>query len=328
MSKRPDAERAGSMALIGPMPPGKPEPVREGPQAFLAALPGGRGPLRTHFHRVDQFQFVIYGDATMANHPVHFGHLHFSDRFQPYGPIQPDDGGLTFLTLRARTGGGVFYMPESQPDLADGLASLPESPRDRRNIVFDVGGVLVRLHYQPFIRYLGDAGIDMTNLPAWLSNVNLEGHERGEITGHELLGRIAAMAPRPLDAADLHARWLGMFERWDEMFDLATGLMDDYRVYLLSNVGDLHWAHLRRVFGLHRIAHDALPSFEAGVMKPEPLIYELAERRFGLDPATTVFIDDREENVASARTRGWYGVVHADHEATVAQLEALGVRAR
>ncbi|MGE0878717.1 MAG: hypothetical protein AB7L13_07500 [Acidimicrobiia bacterium] len=138
MAKRPESDRPGSMALVGPMPPGRPEPVREGPQAFLAVLPGGKGPLRTHFHRVDQFQFVVYGEATMANHPVHFGHLHFSDRFQPYGPIQPGDDGLTFLTLRARTGGGVFYMPDSQPDLAGGLAALPESPGDRRNLVFDL----------------------------------------------------------------------------------------------------------------------------------------------------------------------------------------------
>ena len=29
-----------------------------------------------------------------------------------------------------------------------------------RNVVFDVGGVLLRLRYQPFIEYLGGAGVD------------------------------------------------------------------------------------------------------------------------------------------------------------------------
>jgi len=37
-----------------------------------------------------------------------------------------------------------------------------------RNVVFDIGGVLVRLRYRPFIEYLAAAGIDMTDLPAWL----------------------------------------------------------------------------------------------------------------------------------------------------------------
>ena len=196
-----------------------------------------------------------------------------------------------------------------------------------RNIVFDVGGVLVRLHYQPFIRYLGDAGIDMTNLPAWLSNVNLEGHERGEITGHELLDRIAAMASRPLDAADLHARWLGMFERWDEMFDLATGLMDDYRVYLLSNVGDLHWAHLDAQYGIDRLVHGAVASYRVGAIKPSTEIYRKTEALFDLDPAVTVFIDDLPQNVAGARACGWHAIQQgAEARATRDALRALGVR--
>jgi len=73
------------------------------------------------------------------------------------------------------------------------------------------------------------------------------------------------------------------------------------------------------------VGHGALPSFLAGVMKPDAAIYEQAERRFALEPAATVFIDDRPENIASARERGWQGVVHRDPASTVAALAALGV---
>ena len=93
-----------------------------------------------------------------------------------------------------------------------------------RNVVFDIGGVLLRLRYQPFIEYLGGAGIDMTNLPRWLEQVDLAAHERGEITGEELLGRIAAMAREPLDPRELQEHWLDMFEKAQEMFALAAGL--------------------------------------------------------------------------------------------------------
>ena len=65
-----------------------------------------------------------------------------------------------------------------------------------RSVVFDIGGVLLRLRYQPFIEYLAGAGIDMTNLPKWLEQVDLAAHERGEIGGEQLLERIAAMARR------------------------------------------------------------------------------------------------------------------------------------
>jgi hypothetical protein len=68
-----------------------------------------------------------------------------------------------------------------------------------RNVVFDVGGVLLRLRYQPFVRYLQDAGVDLADLPAWLASIDLDAHERGEVSGEELLGRVAASAVKPLD---------------------------------------------------------------------------------------------------------------------------------
>ncbi|HSW32179.1 MAG TPA: HAD family phosphatase [Steroidobacteraceae bacterium] len=195
-----------------------------------------------------------------------------------------------------------------------------------RNVIFDVGGVLVRLRYQPFIEYLAAAGVDMSDLPAWLARVDLAAHERGEITGDELLERVAAMARTPLDRSELQARWLDMFDRTHEMFDLASGLMADYRVYLLSNVGDLHWRHLDAQYGLDGLVHGTLASFRVGAIKPSEAIYREAERRFELEPTATVFIDDLVPNVAGARARGWQAIHHVDPAETRRQLRSLGLR--
>jgi FMN phosphatase YigB (HAD superfamily) len=195
-----------------------------------------------------------------------------------------------------------------------------------KNVVFDVGNVLVKLHYQPFIKYLSQAGIDMDDLPRWLTQVDLEGHERGELAGEVLLQRVAAMASRPLDAAELRVQWLSMFERWDEMFALASGLMADYRVYLLSNMGDLHWAHLDALYGLDSLVHGACASFKVGAIKPQAEIYRKAEAMFDLDPGATVFLDDLPRNVTAARECGWHAIHHTDAGLSRAQLRALGVR--
>ncbi len=195
-----------------------------------------------------------------------------------------------------------------------------------RNVVFDVGGVLLHLRYQPFVRYLTEAGVGLDDLPAWLREIDLDAHERGEMTGRELLARLAASTPRPLDPGELEARWLDMFERWDEMVDLAEGLMADYRVYLLSNVGDLHWRHLGDRYGIDRIGHGAIASFLVGATKPSAAIYREAERRFALEPAATVFIDDLERNVVGARACGWHAIRHADAATTRRALRELGVR--
>jgi len=195
-----------------------------------------------------------------------------------------------------------------------------------RSVVFDIGGVLVRPRYQPFIEYLEAAGIDMSDLPAWLQRVGLVEHERGEQTGEQLLGRVSAMARRPLDADELKARWLGMFERWHEMCDLAEGLKERYRVFLLSNIGDLHWQHLDQQYGLERLAHGVLASYRVGAVKPSVAIYREAERRFALEPSATVFIDDLPPNVVAAEACGWRAIRHRDAAATRAGLRAVGVQ--
>jgi len=166
----------------------------------------------------------------------------------------------------------------------------------------------------------------MTNLPKWLEQVDLAAHERGEIGGDELLGRIAAMARRPMDPAELRVRWLDMFDRAQEMFDLASGLMGEYRVFLLSNIGDLHWSHLNAQHGFEGLTHGVVASFRVGAIKPSAAIYRETERMFGLEPAATVFIDDLPPNVAGAQACGWQAIHHRDAAETRRQLRSLGVR--
>lgn len=137
----------------------------------------------------------------------------------------------------------------------------------------------------------------------------LHEHETGELPGDALLERLAALAPAPMPAGAARAAWFDMFELDRPMIELAHALAARHRVFLLSNIGDLHWMHLAREYGVHRIGHGALPSFLAGSMKPAAPIYAEAERRFALEPARTVFIDDRHDNIAAALRRGWQGMV-------------------
>jgi 2-haloacid dehalogenase len=195
-----------------------------------------------------------------------------------------------------------------------------------RSIVFDIGWVFVKLNPQPILDCLIEHECTSTDLNSLLTRVSFSDHETGRLHGRGLLEQVAALTARPVALDLLHAKWLDMFELQPQMVDLAHRLSDRYRVHLLSNIGDLHWAHLAREYGLHRIGHGALPSFVAGCMKPDAGIYAQAEHRFDLDPRATVFIDDREENVAAARARGWQAIGHSGFHTTVSALRALDVR--
>jgi FMN phosphatase YigB (HAD superfamily) len=196
-----------------------------------------------------------------------------------------------------------------------------------RSIVFDIGWVFVNLNPRPILDCLAEHDCDVRDLHSLVRRIGLADHETGRLTGRGLIEQVAALGRRPMAFDLANARWLDMFELQPKMVDLAHRLSDGYRVYLLSNIGDLHWAHLAREYGIHRIGHGALPSFVTGFMKPEAGIYAEAERRFDLDPRSTVFIDDRAENIKAARSRGWQGITHESFHKTVKALHALDVAA-
>lgn len=196
------------------------------------------------------------------------------------------------------------------------------------NVLFDIGQVLVHLDYRPLFAWLEAHGEVPLRIDEVAARIALEEHESGRLAGPGLLDRLVGLAER-VERQGAHEtareKWLDMFELQPRMVELVQRIARRQRVYLLSNIGDLHWAHLCEEYGLDRLGHGALPSFEAGVMKPLPGIYAEAERRFGLEPAATVFIDDRPANVEAARVRGWHGVVHHDQASTERALAALGV---
>lgn len=194
-----------------------------------------------------------------------------------------------------------------------------------QSIVFDIGHVFVDLRPEPLLRLLSSYGGGTLSLADVVTRTHLADHEAGRFSGQTLLENLAALAPEPIPLDELRAKWLDMFHLHTSMVDFAHTLAQRYRVYLLSNVGDLHWTHLSREYGLHRLGHGVLPSFIAGVGKPDPGIFAQAERRFGLAPAATVLVDDRAENVAAARERGWHAIEHRSERDTRAAMRALGI---
>jgi hypothetical protein len=190
-------------------------------------------------------------------------------------------------------------------------------------VIFDVGKVLVALDFKLLLGHLARSHQSYT-MPEVIAAIDLEAHERGEFTGDVLIDRLHGLSPS-VERHEVHQGWLGMFEPIHEMFYLARKLKKQYRVHLLSNVGDLHWAHLNEQYDLIGVAHDVLPSFQAGVIKPDEKIYELAEQRFNLTPQRTVFIDDLLPNVNAAKDRGWYSIQHQAPQQTIQSLRELGV---
>jgi 2-haloacid dehalogenase len=195
------------------------------------------------------------------------------------------------------------------------------------DIVFDIGKVFVHLDPRPILKLLSEHRARCEDLDGLVASIRLEEHECGRVSGAGLLERLRSLTDVPVSVEQVHEKWLDMFELQPAMVELAQRLSNRHGVYLLTNVGELHWQHLCSEYGFDRIGHGALPSFQAGFAKPHERIYAEAERRFALRPHATVFVDDRVVNVDAARARGWHGVVHKSYAQTCAALRALGVEA-
>lgn len=193
-------------------------------------------------------------------------------------------------------------------------------------VVFDIGRVLVHLEFERLLGYLSEHGVEVSDIGALLKRMDLVAYERGEFDGAALLQRIDRLGRRPMAADVLQAHWVGVFVPQAPMLELVRALTGAYRVYLLSNIGDLHWEYLDRELGVETLGHGALPSFRARAVKPEAAIFRRAEELFGLEPSRTVLVDDLAANVDGARRCGWHAIVHESHARTASALAALGVR--
>jgi len=94
--------------------------TRPAPQAFLVHQSPG-WVLPTHYHLEDQFQVVTGGGGTLGNHAVGPITLHYSSREAGYGPLIAGPHGVDYLTLRAVTDPGAWYLPESRDKMRRGL---------------------------------------------------------------------------------------------------------------------------------------------------------------------------------------------------------------
>ncbi len=210
---------------------------------------------------------------------------------------------------------------------------LPHPAPGERHFVFDFGGVL--FNWQPhelLRRTLPQQAIDEPSARHWVQQVfeNYGGDwgefDRGTVSPAELVLRIAvrtglsaAAVQAVVDAvpAELQpqAATVALLGR------LRTA---GHRLFYLSNMPQPFAEHLERTHPFVGWFEDGVFSSRVQHIKPEPAIFALAARRFGLLPTSLMFIDDVEHNVRAARVAGWNAQHFVDAEQCEAGLREQG----
>jgi len=172
--------------------------------------------------------------------------------------------------------------------------------------LFDIGNVLVRFDFSRAVRAvaaLSDVADEADALHR-IDAVKLD-YEDGQISRGEFLRKAFAILGYRGTEARFVTAWQGIFWENEPMTELVRRIHGRYPLYLLSNTNDMHVEGLFRDFDVFRFFKGATYSHEAKASKPHRAIYEIACRQHGIDPRTTLFIDDLAANIATARELGF-----------------------
>jgi len=195
-------------------------------------------------------------------------------------------------------------------------------------VVFDIGRVIIRWD----LRYLFEKLIgDKAELDWFLANVVTEQWHHQQDEGRPLAEMVPERIAQYPEHADLIRAYATRFaETYPEhipgTLDVITKLKArDVPLFGLSNFGADFWPEFIAGQPVFEGFGDIVVSGHENVAKPEPEIYAIAEERFGLPPRELFFIDDKAENIAAAKARGWHGHVFTGADALEAELAALGL---
>jgi glucose-1-phosphatase len=192
-----------------------------------------------------------------------------------------------------------------------------------RNIIFDLGNVLVNVEYERFQRKIFDSGVDEEKYNNFFrgGTYRLLGYESGEISSDEFVSKCISGLELKLKADEFSDAFNDMFSEIKPMSEIVKRLADEgnYNLFLLSNTSPLHFEFIKQKYDFVNLLHKFGLSYEMKALKPEGIIYQKAIEHLGIKPEESLFIDDLKENCEAAEKFGIKTICydknnHADFE--------------
>lgn len=196
-----------------------------------------------------------------------------------------------------------------------------------RNIIFDVGMVLVDWQPRQTFRQLGfDEETVAAVAAATIESEAWSENDRSLLSDEEIVSCFIRRAPE-------YEREIRLF--WDNVglpvrqFDYTMGWIKElheqgYKVYILSNYGRRTYAQTKDgALSFLEEVDGALFSFQVNQIKPEPEIYRTLLEQYSLAPGECVFFDDRAENIEAAERAGIHGIVFKNQPQAAKELARL-----
>jgi len=196
-----------------------------------------------------------------------------------------------------------------------------------RTLIFDLGGVLVDVRPREMLQRLArEAGCTPEQLETILLDPQLlHPLELGHLTPEQYFQRLTARVPLRLAFQEFVQAWNSILSENASHMQMFQQLSDRYTVVVLTNTNIVHDQFIRQTWPVFERAHHWIASYEVGLRKPDLAIFRLALQQANAEPASTVYVDDLEEHVQSARRLGVSAIRFTEPMRLADELRVLGV---
>lgn len=186
-----------------------------------------------------------------------------------------------------------------------------------RNLMFDLGGVIMDIRKERCVQAFQELGLPDAN--SYFGDFSQEGIfaaiESGKIGVEEFHARLHELIPHAVSDADIdHAFMQFLIGIPRHRLEALRALREHYGIYLLSNTNPIMWnsfiSEQFRQEGMELCDYfdGVVTSFEAKCLKPGAAIFEYAQKKFGISPVETMFLDDSQANCEAAQALGWHAM--------------------
>jgi putative hydrolase of the HAD superfamily len=183
-----------------------------------------------------------------------------------------------------------------------------------KNIIFDLGGVLLNIDYKLATKAFSDLGLtDFDKLFSKAHQTKLfDLYEKGQISSETFRNHVKSCFNIPIDDSTINNAWNTMLLDFPpERLLLLQQLKTKHRIFLLSNTNEIHIQYInnyfQETFGIPDLSgyfEKVYLSYEVGMRKPDAEIFELVLSENKLDPNETLFIDDSIQHIEGAKKLG------------------------
>lgn len=197
-----------------------------------------------------------------------------------------------------------------------------------RAIFFDLGNVLLDFDWARAIpRFAEYNGGDEQRILDFLRDPVHVKFEEGRVTPQQFYDDFVSRTGVKVSYEVFGAIWSDIFVEIETTTELLGELSHRYALYLVSNTNALHVEHVEARYDFFKIFQKRFYSQELKLRKPDPQVYHVMLEQARVTVPQALLVDDRPENIASARAIGMQTFLASSPQATRAELEKLLLKA-